>query len=178
MISNASGTDPLRYLVGKAQEQERAAYNAGDLVTLCVWAPGLHTTASMLAFHAKCRTNSHHFVAWAGSPDDIITGNVRPEDLRFWLDEFCEITNSVVWGQTDLFQRYGYKEETECRLPDGTRVTRNQLAKWLDSSVAEGWAVCVSYICSKDTRLLVGSRKSRRPEAQPDATPNDAAPHL
>ena len=106
-ISKAMGTNIRDYLQNRVADQERMASKSGDLVSLTIWAPGLHSMSAKMNFFAPSRTNSAHFVGWKFWGDDLMTGYVRPEEVGIWQAELCTITNSVMWSEKPNEARHG-----------------------------------------------------------------------
>jgi len=75
-----------------------------------------------------------------------------------------------MWSEMGVFKLVG--GPADCLLPDGSHVRTDQLQKWLDESIDQGWSVGVSLV-QKDTDLLVGARKRIGAEAQRGAAPNE-----
>ena len=169
-ISKVMGTNVGDYLKNRVAVQERMASKSGDLVSLTIWAPSLHSMPAKMNFFTASRTNSAHFVGWKFWGDDLMTGYVRPEEVGIWQAELCTITNSVMWSERGVFKLVG--GPADCLLPDGSHVRTDQLAKWLDESTEQGWSVGVSLV-QNGTDLLVGTRKRIRGEAQQGAAPNE-----
>lgn len=169
-ISKAMGTNVRDYLQNRVADQERMASKSGDLVSLTLWAPGLHSMPAKMNFFTRSRTNSAHFVGWKFWGDDLMTGYVRPEEVGIWQAEVCTITNSVMWSERGVFKLVGVP--ADCLLPDGSHVGTDQLAKWLDESTEQGWCVGVSLV-QNGTDLLVGTRQRIRAEAQRGAARNE-----
>lgn len=170
VISKAMGTNVGDYLKNRVADQEKMASKSGDLVSLTLWAPGLHSLSAKMNFFAPSRTNSAHFVAWKFWGDDLMTGYVRPEEVGIWQAELCTVTNSVMWSERGIFKLVG--GPVDCLLPDGSHVRTDQLARWLDESTGHGWRVGVSLV-QNGSNLLVGTRKRIRAEAQQGAEPNE-----
>jgi hypothetical protein len=100
-------------------------------------------------------------VAWSFSTDGNLTGYVRPEEVRFWQSELCEITNPVAWKDLRLVKLRG--DRPECRLPDGSPVSLEAWQNWLNESIAAGWQVGVSLVQSNSGTALVACRKRASP---------------
>jgi hypothetical protein len=169
-ISKVMRTNLEDHLKNRVKAQERMASKAGDLVSVTIWAPGLHSMSAQMKFSPKPRINSAHFVAWQFSGDDLMTGYVRPEEIGIWQAELCTITNSFMWSERGVFKLVG--GAADCLLPDGSQVRSDQLAKWLDDSIEQGWCVGVSLV-QNGNNLLVGTRKRITTEAQQGAAPNE-----